>query len=346
MDDRVLLFMAIASAITLLVAAATVILLREARVDDMENRILRLSMSAPAHGAEAPASTGMATRILQGLGQVIRNRTKFYSERDLKVLEAVLDASGLNPKRLLPVVIAVKVLAMVLSPIAVIMWGLIEHVAPLQIVIFAAVGMAVGTIVPEYALKMLRKPYVKALQKGVVDALDLLVVCAEAGMGLEASLEEVAKQMRQSNMAMSAALTLLVNDLRVLSDRKQAFDNFGDRSGVDGIRRMATIISQSMRYGTPLGQALRAVSNELRREQMTKLEAKAVKLPTMLIFPLVFFILPSLFIALLGSPMLRLMDTLHGAKSSAAEQHVQEQQQKQQQPARATTPRVQPSVQN
>jgi tight adherence protein C len=327
MNDRILLFMTIASAITLLVAVATMMLLREARVDDLENRILRLSMSVAVGGAEAPASTGVATRILQGLGQVIRNRTKFYSERDLKVLEAVLDASGLNPKRLLPVVIAVKVLAMVLTPIAVVLWGLIDRMAALQIVIFAAVAMGAGTIIPEWGLKMLRKPYVKALQKGVVDALDLLVVCAEAGMGLEAGLEEVAKQMRHSNMAMSAALSLLVNDLRVLSDRKQAFDNFGDRSGVDGIRRMATIISQSMRYGTPLGQALRAVSNELRREQMTRLEAKAVKLPTMLIFPLVFFILPSLFIALLGSPMLRLMDTLHGAKDSAAQQHQTQQMQ-------------------
>ncbi len=337
MNDRVLMFVAIAAIISLLVTMATVILLREARVGDLESRIMRLSMGAPAGGAEGPRSGDLATRILQGLGQMIRSRTKFYSERDLKVLEAVLEASGLNPKRLLPVVIAVKVLAMVLSPIAVVIWGLIDHMAGLQIMVFAAIAMGAGMVVPEWGLKMLRKPYVKALQRGVVDALDLLVVCAEAGMGLEAGLEEVAKQMRHSNVAMSAALSLLVNDLRVLSDRKQAFDNFGDRSGVDGIRRMATIISQSMRYGTPLGQALRAVSNELRREQMTKLEAKAVKLPTMLIFPLVFFILPSLFIALLGSPMLRLMDTLHGAKSSAAEQHAQMQQQ-QQQTGRAITP--------
>ena len=313
MDNRVLLFMTLALAIMLLVTLATVILLREARVDDMETRIMRLSVGASVAGTEMPRSTGFATRILQGLGQIVRNRTRLYSERDLKVLEAVLEASGLNPKRLLPVVIAVKVLGITLSPVAVILWGLFGHLSTMHTILFAAIAMAAGAMVPEYALKMLRKPYVRALQRGVVDSLDLLVVCAEAGMGLEAALEEVAKQMRQSNIAMAAALTLLVNDMRVLSDRTQAFTNFGDRSGVDGVRRMATIISQSMRYGTPLGQALRAVSNELRRESMTKLEAKAVKLPTMLVFPLVVFILPSLFIALLGSPMLRLMDTLHGA---------------------------------
>ena len=317
MDTRILMFLVLATVILLLVAAATVILLREARIGDIENRMARLAVAVQVGGTETRRGSDLATRILQGLGQLIRSRTKLYSERDLKVLEAVLEASGLNPKRLLPVVIAVKVLAIVLLPIAAILWGLLTHMALLRIGFFAAIAMAAGMLLPEYGLKMLRGPYVKALQKGVVDALDLLVVCAEAGMGLESGLEEVAKQMRQSNVAMAAALTLLINDLRVLSDRKQAFDNFGDRSGVDGIRRMATIISQSMRYGTPLGQALRAVSDELRREQVTRLEAKAVKLPTMLVFPLVVFILPSLFIVLLGSPMMRLMHTLQASSNRA-----------------------------
>ncbi len=317
MDTRILMFLVLATVILLLVAAATVILLREARIGDIENRMARLAVAVQVGGTETRRGSDLATRILQGLGQLIRSRTKLYSERDLKVLEAVLEASGLNPKRLLPVVIAVKVLAIVLLPIAAILWGLLTHMGLLRIGFFAAIAMAAGMLLPEYGLKMLRGPYVKALQKGVVDALDLLVVCAEAGMGLESALEEVAKQMRHSNLPMSAALTLLVNDLRVLSDRKQAFANFGDRSGVDGIRRMATIISQSMRYGTPLGQALRAVSDELRREQVTRLEAKAVKLPTMLVFPLVVFILPSLFIVLLGSPMMRLMHTLQASSHRA-----------------------------
>ena len=321
MDQRVLLFMFLGSGIVLLVAAATVMLLREARVSDLEGRIMRLSVAAPAGGTDMRVKQGVMTRLLQGLGQVVRNRTKIYSDTDLKVIEAVLEASGLNAKRLLPVVIAVKVLGMVVTPIAVIIWGVFAHMPMMRIVIFAAVGLAAGMLVPEMGLKLLRGPYVKALQRGVVDALDLLVVCAEAGMGLEAALEEVAKQMRQSNNAMASALTLLINDLRVLSDRQQAFNNFGERSGVDGVRRMASIISQSMRFGTPLGQALRAVSNELRREQMTKLEAKAVKLPSMLIFPLVLFILPALFIALLGSPMMRLMDTMYGAGHKAKVQH-------------------------
>ncbi|MDE2334148.1 MAG: type II secretion system F family protein [Rhodospirillales bacterium] len=321
MDNRILMFTVLAAVILALVTAAAMMLLREARIGDLENRIRRLSVAVQVGGTEQQRGTGLATRMLQGLGQFVRSRTKLYSERDLKVLEAVLEASGLNPKRLLPVVIAVKVLSIVLLPLAMILWGVLGHMAMTQIALFAAVAMAAGALVPEWGLKMLRRPYVKALQRGVVDALDLLVVCAEAGMGLEAALEEVAKQMRQSNLAMAAALTLLVNDLRVLSDRKQAFANFGDRSGVDGIRRMAAIISQSMRYGTPLGQALRAVSDELRREQATRLEAKAVKLPTMLVFPLVVFILPSLFIVLLGGPMMQLMGTLyHSSKTAAAQQ--------------------------
>lgn len=310
MDHRILLFLMLGSVISLLVVAAAAMLLHEARVGDLENRILRLSVAVQVGGTDVPRGQSLLTRVLQGLGQVIRNRTKMYSDHDLKVLEAVLEAAGLNAKRLLPVVIAVKVLALILPPVVIALWGVLTGTKMAHVVVYAAISMGAGMIIPEYALKMLRRPYVKALQAGVVDALDLLVVCAEAGMALEAALEEVAKQMRQSNLAMASALTMLVNDLRVLSDRQQAFKNFGDRSGVDSIRRMASIISQSLRFGTPLGQALRAVSNELRRDQMTQLEAKAVKLPAMLIFPLVLFILPALFIALVGSPMLRLMGSL------------------------------------
>ena len=78
---------------------------------------------------------------------------------------------------------------------------------------------------------------------------------------------------------MATALATLVDELRVLPDRRQAFANFGERSGVEGLRRMAAIIGQTLQYGTPLGQALRAVAGELRRERMTRLEAKAVRLP-------------------------------------------------------------------
>jgi tight adherence protein C len=114
--------------------------------------------------------------------------------------------------------------------------------------------------------------------------------------------------MRHSNAATSLALNKLLDDMRVLPDRRDAFRNFADRTGVDGARRVATMLAQSMKYGTPLSQALRTVALDLRRERMTALESKASQLPAMLTLPLILFIMPSLFIVLIGPAFLHLGD--------------------------------------
>jgi tight adherence protein C len=101
--------------------------------------------------------------------------------------------------------------------------------------------------------------------------------------------------------------------MRVLPDRRDAFRYFADRSGVEGARRVATMLGQSMQYGTPISRALRTVVVDLRRERMVALEAKAVRLPVLLVLPLILFIMPSLFIVLVGPAMLHLMDSLHAA---------------------------------
>jgi tight adherence protein C len=172
------------------------------------------------------------------------------------------------------------------------------------------IGLVAGIMGPELALGMARRRFVGALRRGTPDALDLLVVCSEAGMGLESALERVSQDMRRSNRAMASVLSNLLDDLRVLPDRRDAFANLGTRSGVEGLRRFGTMLSQSLNYGTPLSNALRAVATELRRERMNKLEEKAVKLPALLIFPLIFFVMPSLYIVLLGPSFLRLYDSL------------------------------------
>jgi tight adherence protein C len=172
------------------------------------------------------------------------------------------------------------------------------------------VGLLAGILGPEAALALLRRPYVAALQRGTPDALDLLVVCSEAGMGLESALERVSTEMLRSNRPTAIALGALLDDLRVLPDRREAFAAFGDRSGVEGMQRLATMLTQSLQYGTPLSHALRAVATELRRERANQLEERATKLPAKLIFPMVLFIMPSLYIVLLGTSFLRLYDAL------------------------------------
>jgi tight adherence protein C len=163
---------------------------------------------------------------------------------------------------------------------------------------------------PDWALAFIRRPYVAALRRGLPDTLDLLVICTESGMALEMALEQVAREISASNRAMSVALTKLLDELRVLPDRREAFTNFGRRSGVDGFRRLATMLGQTLQYGTPIAEALRAVANDLRRERMVAMEAKCVRLPALLVLPLIVCIMPALFIVLAASPVLRILDTL------------------------------------
>ena len=123
-------------------------------------------------------------------------------------------------------------------------------------------------------------------------------------MGLEGGLERVADEMGRSNPAMAQVLYGLLDDLRILPNRRDAFEKLGATS--DGLRRFGVMVSQSLQYGTPLSQALRAIAEELRRDSIIKLEERAHKLGAKLLLPMVLFLLPAMFVILGGSSFLHL----------------------------------------
>jgi tight adherence protein C len=158
---------------------------------------------------------------------------------------------------------------------------------------------------PRFILSVLRRRFNAAIRRGTPDTIDLLVVCSEAGMGLEGGLERVAEEMGRSNPAMAKVLYGLLDDLRILPNRRDAFEKLGSTS--DGLRRLGTMISQSLQYGTPLSQALRSIAEELRRDSIIKLEERAHKLSAKLILPMVLFMLPATFVIMGTSPVLHLV---------------------------------------
>jgi tight adherence protein C len=312
MSDRALVLSGLISGVLLLVGAAVAILLREAARQDLEVRVGAV-VSVKHGGDPATGSEGLLggiTGLLGQLGNAVRKGTRFYSEEGLATLEGMIEASGMRPKRLVPVILGAKVVSLFLIPFAAYVYCVLGGYSTAVRFMVVAFALPLGVLGPDWILRALRVPYIKALRRGIADALDLLVVCTEAGMGLESSLEVVAREIHNSNRPMGTALTRLLDELKVLPDRQQALQNFGQRSGVEGIRRMTTILVQTLQYGTSLGQAMRAVANELRRERMTRLEEKAIRLPALLVFPLILFIMPSFFIVMAGSPILRLLDFL------------------------------------
>ena len=178
--------------------------------------------------------------------------------------------------------------------------------------VVAGVGVVIGMIAPNWILGFLRKRYVAALQKGLPDAIDMLVVCAEAGLGLDSAVERVAREMAGSNQAVASEFALLAHELRVMPDRRQALNRLQERALVELLKRLASTLAQTFSFGTPLAQALRVLAAESRQDRIHRLENKAARLPALMVLPMILFIMPCLFIVLIRPAVVSLVESMKG----------------------------------
>jgi tight adherence protein C len=278
-------------------AAAAVLILHEMHIRALNARVSRAVIGIPNQAAPVQDLTGW-------LGALGRRYRRFYSAENLEQLRTIVQSSGFNHHRALPIWIGVKVLCMALGPFLGFLIAELRGARLTDLFIFTMIGLVVGIMGPRLILSTLRRRFAAALKKGTPDTIDLLVVCSEAGLGLESAVERVAEEMGRSNPAMARVLYDLLNDLRVLPNRRDAFEKLGATS--EGLRRFGAMISQSLQYGTPLSHALRSVAEELRRDSLIKLEERAHKLGAKLILPMVLFLLPAMFVILGGSSFLHL----------------------------------------
>ncbi len=150
----------------------------------------------------------------------------------------------------------------------------------------------------------------QSLQKGLPDALDLLVICAEAGLHLDSAINRVADEMSLSNPDLAEELALTSVELSFLPERRKALDNLAQRTGLAAMRALVNTLMQTEKYGTPLAHSLRILAAELRNERLMKAEEKAARLPAVLTVPMIIFILPPLFIVLLAPSVLNAIDAI------------------------------------
>jgi tight adherence protein C len=139
-----------------------------------------------------------------------------------------------------------------------------------------------------------------AIRKGLPDALDLLVICAEAGLTVDAAFHRVARELGRAYPELGDEYALTAIELGFLSERRQAFENLAQRVDLDAVKGVVTTMIQTEKYGTPLASALRVLSAEFRNERMMRAEEKAARLPAIMTVPLILFILPTLFVVILG----------------------------------------------
>lgn len=168
-------------------------------------------------------------------------------------------------------------------------------------------GGFLGFYIPNVVIENIAQKRQQSIKQSFPDALDMLLICVQSGMSIEAAFGKVSKEVASQSVELAEEMTLTTAELSYLSDRRQAYENLGKRTGLPGVKAVTTALIQAERYGTPVGQALRTMAKENREARQSEAERKAAALPPKLTVPMIVFFLPVLFIVILGPAGIGLM---------------------------------------
>ena len=183
---------------------------------------------------------------------------------------------------------------------------------PLMVKVAISIGAAYfGMYSPNLFLKNKIQRRQTSIKRAFPDALDLLLICVESGMSIEAAFRKVSEEIGSQSVALAEEMTLTTAELSYLPDRRMAYENLAQRTGLEGVRAVCLALQQAERYGTPLGTTLRVMAQENRDMRMSEAEKKAAGLPPKLTVPMIVFFLPVLFVVILGPAAIRVMGIMH-----------------------------------
>jgi tight adherence protein C len=287
--------------------AAGVLLLAQSTRRRQRRLTERLTFVAPANRDADPAETVDPT--------VLYTREAGSRQPELAIVARFCRRFGV-PLSKAPLVLTAARIGCALVLAGVVHFGLkAAHFAGGSVVLNLLSALCAGVLgwcVPAAALRRAAVARTRAVSQGLPDALELLVVCVEAGLALEDAIDRVTTELRASLPALAEELAMTSADLKVLPDRNQAFVKLAQRVNTPAIRSVVTTLSQTLRFGTPLASALRSAAAELRNDAIMTLEERAGSLPALMTVPLLVFILPTIFLIVGGPAILRLIDMLAG----------------------------------
>ena len=225
-------------------------------------------------------------------------------------IEDKLNKAGLNAPNALAVYYGIKTALVVIFLVG---WIVAAQFMPKltarQVWLLGSLVGFMGIVVPEMVLDRLVARRQRALRNGFPDALDLLIVCVEAGLGLTSALQRVARELEVSHPALAAELERVNAEMQAGMDRELALRNLALRTGLEDVRGLVGLLVQTLRYGTSVADALRVYAEEFRDKRMQRAEERAASLGTKMIFPLIVCFFPSFFVVAVGPAVLRIMDT-------------------------------------
>jgi tight adherence protein C len=283
----------------------------EARLKAMADRRAQYKAAALGVGGTKTANQP-AKGLLRNLAKKVGKKSQ-TKQKDGVSLRMFLARAGIRHKDAPEYFMLAQVaLPFIFGGFAAVYIMMLKRVAlsPMMSLVVCAGAAGIGYLAPKLWVKNRISKRKKALRRQLPDALDLLVVCAEAGLALNAALDRVVREMARSSPQIGDELGLLLIELNFLDERKKAFTNLCDRTDLDDFRSIANTLQQAEKYGTPLAQALRVLGADFRQERLTKAEEKAARLPAILTVPMIIFILPTLFIVIIGPAILKTIDSL------------------------------------
>lgn len=304
------------SALVLAVAAFLML-----RVTDKDVRIAARFEAARGRWTPAsdPAARGQAARgaivavqnTVGGVGRAVM-QSGVLPGRTRAELQQTLSAAGFRGQNAMALFVGSKIMAFFGLPAAAWLLGQNMGLQGLSSLILVVISGIMGMIGPDMVIQRMRQNTLKRIDDGLSDALDLMVICAQAGLSLEPAMARVAVELRGVHPEICTELATTVRELEMMPDSAKALGNLGRRTGLESLVRLTSTLIQTMQYGTPLSDALRTLSNEMRTANLTRFEERAARLPVLLTLPMILFILPCVFMIVGGPAAIQIGRSLGG----------------------------------
>ena len=303
------------AALAVLVAIYSAVTIKDPmakRVKALNSRREELKAGIVTNSAKKRASLVRRTDTTDKVKDQL-SRMKVLQQSQVEAVQQKLAYAGYRNKELAVLIIGLRaVLPIVFGSVGLLVfyWANYFDNGPFMQLMGFAATVLLGYKGPELYLSNKASKRTAEIQKGLPDALDLLVICAEAGLTVDAAFNRVAKELGRAYPELGDEFALTAIELSFLNERKTAFNNLAYRVNLDAVKGVVTTMIQTERYGTPLASALRVLSAEFRNERMMRAEEKAARLPAIMTVPLILFILPVLFIVILGPAACSISDAL------------------------------------
>ena len=272
----------------------------------VEERLREINPRLAEEGAQAPVSSVIVERVAKRMDKF----GPAPSARNVRRLRRRLMMAGYYDENAITAYRVIRLGCVVVFPLLTFFVLTVLLRRPLDFTTIGAtlLGALYGVFIPSFTLSRFVANRKDRITRALPDALDLMVVCVEAGLGLNAALQRVGREMELVEKDLSVELAITNREIRAGKPRDEALRNLGDRTGVDDVKSLVAMLVQTDRFGTSIAESLRVFADSMRTKRRQRAEEKVAKAAIKLIFPLLLFIFPALLIVLMGPALIKLTE--------------------------------------